>query len=282
MKTTIFFLIFLFPIFIFSQENKHKDLYAQSKVSEKISYEINLENEDSIITRHEYFDTIGNLTKTLVYKEGTLHHKYEYTYVNSELVKKNYLTNNDDVGFYFTYRYDFNGNLIEVKQFDSNSKLIIHNHFKYNKKNLKTHFIIHFLDSGNPPYLVRKYKYTPNGNLRQVKHYKPKNKGGGNNVKYLYKYIGNDEYHYQITREGKELISKSSYNEFGGVVSLNYSKEVEYLTDGIFSFLDNSKLIETKYNSINLPIETITSKDNRITKKELFVYKLRLSNFHYR
>lgn len=272
MKTTIFLLLFLFPCLLIAQENKHKGLYSANRISEKFTYEIDLENGDSLITRQEFFDESGNITRTIVYVDGTPSRTYKYEYVNGELAKKTYFASRGYVVFTFNYRYDINGNLIDQKQFDINGKLILHNHFKYNRKNLKTHFIIHFVQQNTPPYLNRKYKYDSKGRLRQIKHFNPKNSKRNTEVKYLYKHVGNEEYHYQIVKRERQLVSKIKFNNSGHKTELYYPMEVNSIDRGIFTFLDNSKLVQIKYDTNNLVLQKTTYNDQTIVKKEVFSY----------
>jgi hypothetical protein len=194
-------------------ENKiYRKQMKKNNIKEMLTYEYNLETNDSLLIYRGVYDKEGKLIKDLRYNDkNEIRYKYLIHYNGSLMSKQVGYDEMDSISTVIVYKYDENGNRIEYMQQSPNGAILVHQKRNYNKRNQNTTLYTK-LSAHKKFHLSQKYYYRKDGQYKKTESYRF---GDSYNIDYarLYKYNGKGNEIAQYKIIGKEK-SKTYFNKY--------------------------------------------------------------------
>ncbi|WAC03061.1 hypothetical protein N7U66_05380 [Lacinutrix neustonica] len=258
-KLTILFIIFVsIQLFGQNESEKEESLRVKNRIGEKLTYEFNLETNDSILIDQDFYNKNGKHIKDLRFNEkGEIRYSYTIEHNSKGLMEKQTGYKFGEISTILTYKYDENGNRTDNFQHKRDGTLLIHQKRTYNKKNLNTE--LHNKRKNSEDYFrSSKYYYNKDGKYSKIKSFNP----NGKLIRlseYEYDKKGNKSKVYNIKNGNKDLTVSYEYDDKNNLIKR--------------LFIKSNKHIEYKYDNENNLIEEKTFEKNILTKKVRFSYK---------
>lgn len=273
MKYAIATIIILSTTLLLAQnENDLKrELRKRNKISEILTYEYNLETNDSLLTNHDFYDVSGNHFKDVRYNEkGEVHFKYIIEYNEARLISRQIgFDELDSISTILVYEYDIKGNRTIYKQLSPDGTVLNFQKREYNDKGQNINLYDKVDDSF---YLSQQYYYNKEGKYEKIESY---NIQGQLAATSEYEYDGNGNLitMYQVVEEKLKIISIYKYNEQNQRIEIVYPKKIEKIVDGILETNETSENVLFNYDSEGNLIEERTFENGALLKIEKTYYK---------
>lgn len=250
-----------------------KELRERNKISEILTYEYDLETGDSILTNHDFYDTLGNHLKDLRYnKNGEIRFKYIIEYNEDKLMTRQIGFNElNSISTILVYEYDRKGHRIDYKQLKPDGTILNHQKREYNKKgqNIK---LYNKQTNSNDFYLSQKYYFRKDGQYERIERYSI-NAQLSATSEYEYNEDGNLIAVYQIVGSDRRLIFTNKFNDQNQRIEKYYPKKIDKIVNGELVTNETGKRIEYNYDSEGNLSEERTFENEKLVKKQKYFYK---------
>lgn len=244
-----------------NESKKAETIRIKNKINEQLTYRIDINTNDSILTDQNFYNENGKLIKDLRFNEkGDIRYSYLIEYDdNNQMIKQTGYNESGEISTVLTYKYDSNGNRTDYFQHKPDGTLLNHQKRTYNKKNLNTE-LHNNLKYGHGYYRSSKYFYNENGQYSKIKSFNPKGKLIRLS-KYEYDENGN-KYKVFDVKNGNKVLS----------IQYEYDNKNNLITRRIIKL---GKRIEYRYDDENNLTEEKTFEKGILTKKTKFFYNKR-------
>ena len=122
------------------EEEKSRNLRINNLISEVLVYEIDPENEDSLVVSHNYYNKDGKLIKDIRFHgngKPRFWYEMEYNTEGNITLQKGYKASGS-LSTKLVFEYDKRGKLTDYKQLRSDGSILKHQKKEYNKKGQNT------------------------------------------------------------------------------------------------------------------------------------------------
>ncbi|WP_188463998.1 RHS repeat domain-containing protein [Bizionia arctica] len=206
---------------------------------------------DSNISSYMVFDKNEKLIENAQYEQdGLLYEKTVYERKeNGDALKATKKNSLDEIKSYWTYEYDSNNNMIEVKTYDSENKLTKIQSNKYDEIGNNIEMLLKNPDSKNG----WKYIYNYNFDNKKIEQYRYKPDGSLKDRRtYAFDNDGNENVEIKFNSDGTYIKFVSEYDEMNNLTVQNWFNEQDeetHQTSFEYVYDENGNWITKKRSS---------------------------------
>ncbi|NQY30898.1 MAG: hypothetical protein HRT69_15700 [Flavobacteriaceae bacterium] len=255
------FILFLIQFSVHSQnESKLKQAITKgNQISEKLTYEFDINSNDSLLIRKIVYNKNGKIIKEINYDdEGNVKHKFIYEEDDSGNITKLNGYKNGEIYTTVDYVFDKNGNRTENLQRNPDGELMVHQKRIYGSENQNTE-LHNKLRNKNSFYKASEYYYNKkNGKYSKIINFAP---NGNKTYTSIYKY----DFEKNMTEIFRKKNGKKELSTIFKYDSRNNLIERKLIS--------RNRTVKYKYDSKNNLIEELNYDGDNLISKKRYYYK---------
>lgn len=260
------------PLLAQDKYEKERLIRQKNRIGQEFIYEFSLASQDSSLTAHNFYDSIGNLIKRLQFDKAK---QLQYTGIieyNAKglMSRENGYDASGKLFQIFAYGYDKDGHQTDYQQLEPDGTVLNHQRRDYNKRGENTKV---YTKPANQSifYLSGTFDYDSKSRLTKFIIYT----SGGDEMMILetvYNSTNNQVSHLRVVNNEKELQSVDLYNDKDQLIETSFYEKPDYVKGG-YEKEKTTRVEKYTYDQEGNKLEEMTWRNKNLIKRIGYRYK---------